>query len=262
MASQTRKNHRYPQSVLRRSSASKTVFLKQLRNNNHTTVFVNLLTCKFTMYFSVTIPSSLIGSTYGYSCFWPPSKLFLFRSFTKHCPTLQQHWGRYSSSSNLTQGDCSCKTFASCAGTILLLVASLWKTHFPTPFRETPDAILMAMPATPPRVSIPVSPLTMPTSWVGNNIRAKTSIFYSAENHTVEKLSSVLFNHIQWEYFKHLHSKWLISYLEVYKEMMHWFFLFPFFLNYLTNTKYMISSSTVTSKSTLLIPQTFPCMRS
>ena len=34
----------------------------------------------------------------------------------------------------------------------------------------------------------------------------------------------------------------MISFLEVYKELMHGFIVFPFFLNYLTNAEYMISS--------------------
>ena len=53
--------------------------------------------------------------------------------------------------------------FASCAGKILLLVASLWIAHFPTPFHDTPGVTWMAKPATRPRVSILESRITSHT---------------------------------------------------------------------------------------------------
>jgi hypothetical protein len=46
------------------------------------------------------------------------------------------------------------QSFASCPVNILLLVASLWIAHFPTPFRNTPGFTWMEKPATRPRVSI------------------------------------------------------------------------------------------------------------
>ena len=39
-----------------------------------------------------------------------------------------------------------------------------------------------------------------------------------------------------------LPPNWIISFLEVYKELMHCLIVFPFFLKYLTDTEYMISS--------------------
>ena len=41
---------------------------------------------------------------------------------------------------------------------------------------------------------------------------------------------------------------------------MHCFILFPFFLKYLPNAEYMISSRTVASESTLMIPNKFICV--
>ena len=39
-----------------------------------------------------------------------------------------------------------------------------------------------------------------------------------------------------------LPPNWIISFLEVYKELVHCLIVFPFFLKYLTNTEYMINS--------------------
>jgi len=41
---------------------------------------------------------------------------------------------------------------------------------------------------------------------------------------------------------------------------MHCFIVFPFFLKYLANAEYMISSRTVVSESTLMIPNDFLCI--
>jgi hypothetical protein len=51
-----------------------------------------------------------------------------------------------------------------------------------------------------------------------------------------------------------LHPNWIISFLEVYKELMYCFIVLPFFLKYLTNAEYVISSWPAASKSTLMIP--------
>ena len=42
--------------------------------------------------------------------------------------------------------------------------------------------------------------------------------------------------------------------LEVYKELMNFLIVFPFFLKYLANAEYMINSRPVASKATLMIP--------
>jgi len=46
-----------------------------------------------------------------------------------------------------------------------------------------------------------------------------------------------------------LPPNWTISFFEVYKELMHCFIVFPFFLKYLMNAEYMINSWPVVSKS-------------
>jgi len=43
-------------------------------------------------------------------------------------------------------------------------------------------------------------------------------------------------------------------------ELMHCFTVFPFFLQYLTNAEYMISSWSGALKTTLMIPNNFPCI--
>ena len=50
-----------------------------------------------------------------------------------------------------------------------------------------------------------------------------------------------------------LPPNWIISFREVYKELVHCFVVFPFYLKYLTNAEYMISSRPVASESTLMI---------
>jgi len=50
----------------------------------------------------------------------------------------------------------------------------------------------------------------------------------------------------------------VISFLEVYKDLMHGFDVFPFFLKYLTNAEYMKSRLPVATESTLVIPNNFP----
>ena len=47
---------------------------------------------------------------------------------------------------------------------------------------------------------------------------------------------------------------WIISFLKFYKELVHCFVVFPFFLWHLTYPDSMISSWPVSSKSTLMIP--------
>jgi len=59
----------------------------------------------------------------------------------------------------------------------------------------------------------------------------------------------------QWEYYTRLPPNWIISFLEAYKELMHCFVVFPFFLKYLMHAEYMISSWPVVLKSTLMIPK-------
>jgi len=54
-----------------------------------------------------------------------------------------------------------------------------------------------------------------------------------------------------------LTPNWIISFLEVYKELMHCFVVFPFFLKYLTNANYIIRSWPIASKSTLIIHNNF-----
>jgi hypothetical protein len=56
---------------------------------------------------------------------------------------------------------------------------------------------------------------------------------------------------------QNLPPNWIISFLEVYKDLMHCFIVFPFSLKYLTNAQYMISSWAAASQSTLLIPNNF-----
>jgi len=43
----------------------------------------------------------------------------------------------------------------------------------------------------------------------------------------------------------------IISFLEVYKELMNWFTVFPFFLKHLANVQYMINSGPVEQHSLL-----------
>ena len=51
-----------------------------------------------------------------------------------------------------------------------------------------------------------------------------------------------------------LPPNWIISFLVVYKELMNFFIVFLFFLKYLENAEYMISSRPVVSKATVMIP--------
>ena len=72
---------------------------------------------------------------------------------------------------------------------------------------------------------------------------------------------------VLWEY--HLNQNniedfppnWIINFLEVDKQLMHCFIVFPFFfLKYLTNAEYMISGCPVALKSILMIPNNFLCI--
>ena len=63
----------------------------------------------------------------------------------------------------------------------------------------------------------------------------------------------------QCEYYKRPPNR-IISFLEIYKQLIHCIILFPFFLKYLTNTEYVISSQTVASESTLMVPNNLLCI--
>jgi len=54
--------------------------------------------------------------------------------------------------------------------------------------------------------------------------------------------------------------KLIKGFIEFYKLLIHHLFLFIFFLNYLTNAEYMISTRSVVTKSTLMIPIKFLCI--
>jgi len=49
----------------------------------------------------------------------------------------------------------------------------------------------------------------------------------------------------------------MISFLEIYKELMNFVTVFSFFLKYLANAEYMINNRSVASKATLMIPDNF-----
>jgi len=65
-----------------------------------------------------------------------------------------------------------------------------------------------------------------------------------SDKHLPTRDSVICFSqtHFYWPYqfIQYLPPNWIISFLEVYKELMHCCTVFPFFLKYLTNAEYMI----------------------